>query len=68
MSYMCKSGRHAWTQPEDADKCCNGWRRELRVAQQTLHETLPQDARSVSYVAGALVGRVWVKEEDATHG
>lgn len=28
----CRSGRHYWTRPEDAEKCCNPkWRRVLLV-------------------------------------
>jgi hypothetical protein len=31
----CQSGKHEWTNPEDAAKCCNGWHRELRVGFST---------------------------------
>ena len=62
MSFTCKSGRQTWTSQEDADKCCNGWHRELRVAQLTLRETLPPDAQNVSHVAGANVGYVWAPD------
>jgi hypothetical protein len=27
----CKSGRHEWINPEDAAKCCNGYRRVLEI-------------------------------------
>lgn len=26
-THKCKSGNHAWFFKEDADKCCNGYRR-----------------------------------------
>lgn len=58
----CKSGRHTWTAKEDADKCCNGWHRELRVATVTLGETLPPDAQRVRHESGAAVGYVWVRD------
>lgn len=25
----CKSGRHEWTRAEDAERCCNGYKRVL---------------------------------------
>jgi hypothetical protein len=28
---MCKSGNHNWLFQEDADKCCNGFRRVLMI-------------------------------------
>ena len=27
----CASGKHEWTDPDDAAKCCNGYHRETRV-------------------------------------
>ena len=27
----CQSGRHAWLSDADAMRCCNGYRRELRM-------------------------------------
>lgn len=31
MVYKCISGLHTWIDKKDASKCCNGFRRELRV-------------------------------------
>ena len=28
--HYCKSGRHYWTKPENAARCCNGYNRILR--------------------------------------
>lgn len=28
---LCKSGKHEWLSPQDAEKCCNGYRRELEI-------------------------------------
>ncbi|MBA2704808.1 MAG: hypothetical protein H0U60_13265 [Blastocatellia bacterium] len=36
MSTPCKSGKHHWTDPEAAAKCCNGWRRVLLVGAEAL--------------------------------
>jgi hypothetical protein len=55
---MCASGRHTWTDPDDAARCCNGWRRQLVVAGPG--EALPEGARSVSSLPGARCGFVWV--------
>lgn len=60
--FTCKTGRHTWTNEENAAKCCNGWHRELRVATLTLGETLPPDADHVRQEAGAAVGYVWVRD------
>jgi len=29
MPHKCRSGNHAWLFKEDAEKCCNGFRRVL---------------------------------------
>ena len=61
---LCSSGRHEWSNAENAAKCCNGWHRRLLVAQLTLGETLPPDAQHVRNESGAAIGYVW--EKDAT--
>jgi len=43
MSYMCKSDVHAWTNRNDADKCCNGFTRQLRIFRK-----LPKSMRSMA--------------------
>lgn len=48
--FFCKSSHHWWTTKEDADKCCNGWHRELRVVADD------QDRLHYSHV--------WVKDDD----
>lgn len=65
--YTCKSGLHSWIDKDSASKCCNGWHQEIRIAQLSLGETLPADARSIIYEPGVMVGRVWVEDSpDAT--
>ena len=31
MATKCKTGLHAWTNADDAARCCNGFRRQLMV-------------------------------------
>lgn len=42
----CKSGKHEWSNPADAAKCCNGWHRvlvlgDLRACATVGHDPLP---------------------------
>jgi hypothetical protein len=60
----CRSGRHTWADPDDAARCCNGWRRQLVIAGPG--EALPTDAESIGTTPGALFGFVWVPASD-TH-
>lgn len=58
--YKCASGRHYWTNPDDAAKCCNGYERQL---------LLGKDALGCDHFCGALEGTVygysWVKINDS---
>lgn len=27
----CRSGQHYWGRPADAQRCCNGWERQVRL-------------------------------------
>ncbi len=59
--HQCKSGRHWWLNKSDADKCCNGWHRELVVAHPALGQQLPPDAQHTRIECEANIGFVWVK-------
>lgn len=50
----CKSGKHWWTQREDAAKCCNGYVRILVIG----------GGDNQQVVEGVVAGRAWVKKED----
>jgi len=50
----CRSGKHEWTDPEDAARCCDPrWRRDLRVG--------------VDHV-GPWFAHVWTRVEDEDQG
>jgi hypothetical protein len=51
----CRSGKHHWLDPISADRCCNGWRRELRIPRAELGDDLGGSQRIPE---GTLV---WVK-------
>jgi hypothetical protein len=54
--HPCKSGRHWWTDKEDADKCCDPqWRRVLAVVGPG--QPLPADATNIVQDAPAMYGR-----------
>jgi len=36
MWQWCKTGRHLWTNAEDAQRCCNGWVEVLIPVEETL--------------------------------
>ena len=47
---ICKSGQHNWLFPEDAKKCCNGYRRVLVIGNisdcdRVSKEVLPENIR-----------------------
>lgn len=52
--YQCKSGRHYWLNPEDADKCCNGFSRVLIIGA----------GANPQITDGVIVGRGWIKTDD----
>ena len=60
MDEMAKSpsGRHTWSRPEDARKCCNGWRRVLYV--ETPAAPIPADVDRVFLLEGARCAWGWV--------
>ena len=49
----CIRGVHGWTDKEDAEKCCNGWRREFDIPAGAI--TIPENPR-----------RIWVRCEPHT--
>lgn len=57
MTHKCKSGNHAWLSREDAEKCCNGFRRmlvfnDLLACDRVVSERLP---------GGVSYGYAWVQ-------
>lgn len=48
MPYVCKSGKHFWTDPVDAKCCCNGMVRGMAV-----------DPASEPYDFGVTIYRFW---------
>jgi hypothetical protein len=59
--YACKSGRHYWYSPLDADKCCDPeLRRVLVVAQPADGYALLADVQNITTAAGVSTGRQWV--------
>lgn len=53
---LCKSGRHFWLNPADADKCCNGYRRILVLG----------GGDNQQEAGGVMCGRAWVAESVPT--
>ena len=50
---FCKSGKHFWTNPADAEKCCNGYKRILVLG--------GGDNQQES--GGVMCGRAWVRDD-----
>jgi hypothetical protein len=49
---FCKSGNHFWTDPTDAVKCCNGYKRLLVLG----------GGSNQQEAGGVMCGRTWVVE------
>ena len=49
---LCKSGKHFWTNPADAEKCCNGYKRVLVLG----------GGENQQEAGGVMCGRAWVAE------
>lgn len=58
----CRSGHHEWLRPEDAEKCCNGYRRALIIGDVSRCTTLG----STPLPGGVRYGYRWVRESQAT--
>jgi hypothetical protein len=60
----CKSGRHDWLDEASAERCCNGWHRELRLGGARPGD----DPRGKICVGGLPEAQqavfVWVKDEE----
>jgi len=57
--HKCKSGRHAWLNKSDAEKCCNGWTRILVLNTPSAANQAYDAKAQTSY------GRAWIKTEHA---
>jgi len=60
--FQCKSGNHWWLGQADAEKCCNGFKRVLIVAEPG--EQLPADAKPVRQISEARCGFTWQRIAD----
>lgn len=48
--YRCKSGKHWWLSKEDAEKCCNGYKRVLCIGDiQGCDRTVYEDETETMY-------------------
>ena len=54
--HLCKSGKHRWTNQDDAEKCCNGYRRVLVIGGGTNQQP----------AGGVMCGRRWVPNSPPT--
>ncbi|RMG38129.1 MAG: hypothetical protein D6732_05535 [Methanobacteriota archaeon] len=61
--YLCKSKKHVWSSKEDAEKCCNGFKR-ITIVRKQGEENLPHGARMIRIdpETGMQVCRIWVPE------
>lgn len=57
---LCKSGRHEWINPSDAEKCCNGYERRTIIGDVRECDTIG----SYLLPGGIPFGYKWVKKED----
>lgn len=60
MAY-CKTGRHLWTNDEDARRCCNGYRRVLEIGNVSACNVIGSEALPGGY----LYGYRWVRHSEA---
>ncbi len=65
---ICTSGRHTWIDEASAERCCNGWQRELR-----LDGPEPGDDSQGRVAVSDLVDApravfVWVKDKEPSRG
>jgi len=61
MTHKCKSGNHTWLFKEDAEKCCNGFRRVLVIGNVDI---APKDCDRVCHEplpGGVMYGYRWVQ-------
>ncbi len=58
----CQSGKHEWTNPASAERCCSPhWRRELRPHAGPHADTDGLDPEGRVYVHGEPMVRGWVR-------
>lgn len=60
----CKSGNHNWLFPEDADKCCNGYRRILLIGNVGISPKGCDVVITDMLSGGVKYGYKWKKIED----
>ena len=64
----CTSGRHTWTDETSAERCCNGWHREIRLDGPEPADD-PEGRVSISDLPEApRAVFVWVKDEEPPPG
>ena len=59
--YQCKLSKHTWTHAEDAEKCCNGFRRILNVGRAATGQA------HARYEEATLVTNSWMRVEESVH-
>ena len=61
MTHQCRSGLHAWLFKEDADKCCNGFRRVLVIGNVGIVPKGCDRVGSEPLPGGVMYGYRWVQ-------
>ena len=60
MTHKCRSGQHAWIFREDAEKCCNGFRRVLVIGNAVIVMKDCNNVGSEHLPGGVMYGYKWV--------
>ena len=61
MTHKCKSGQHTWLFREDAEKCCNGFRRVLVIGKAGMVMKDCNNVGSEPLPGGVMYGYKWVQ-------
>jgi len=60
MTHKCRSGQHTWIFKEDAEKCCNGFRRMLVIGNAGMVMKDCNNVGSELLPGGVMYGYKWV--------
>ena len=58
--FFCRTKRHVWKSPNDADKCCNGYKR-IMVCGSDIPPGTPDV--QINSRSGVKFCRIWVRDE-----
>lgn len=63
--YWCISRCHVWTERHDAERCCNGWHRELVIGPLPYGEKMESinDYAALHDFDVQPAGKLWVRDE-----